>query len=312
MPLIGPVIGPIVGGVIAQHTSWRWTFYTASLLDAVILIPSFFMLEETFAPVLLRRKKQHLEKESSNQRYYTEHDHLDQARSKVYKTAIIRPIKLLSTQPIIQVMAIYNSFLYGLIYMLYANFPSLWIDVYHETPEIAGLNYISLFIGSLFAAELCTHAIDHIQKHLSSKNSGVHLPEFRMPIMPPATIALSAGLFLYGWSAEYKVHWIVANIGAAIFMGAAMACAIAVNMYMIDTYGKYAASALAAINMLRQIFGCVFPIFAPFLYDDLGYGWGNSILGFIALGIGLPAVIMLWVFGQALRKKSPYAQDGNN
>ncbi|KZF18810.1 putative efflux pump antibiotic resistance protein [Xylona heveae TC161] len=311
MPLIGPVIGPVLGGVIAQHTTWRWTFYTASLLDAIILIPSFFTLEETFTPVLLRHKKRRLEKETG-QRYFTEYDHLDQAGAEVYKLAIIRPIKLLATQPIIQVMAVYNSFLYGLIYILYANFPSLWTDIYHETPEISGVNYLSLFVGSLFAAELCTHAIDHIQRHLSAKHNGAHFPEFRMPIMPPATIVLAAGMFLYGWSAEYKTHWIVPNIGAAIFMGAAMACAIAVNMYMIDTYGKFAASALAAINMLRQMFGCFFPIFAPSLYEKLGYGWGNSILGFIALGIGLPAVVMLWKFGHALRRRSPYAQDRND
>jgi hypothetical protein len=78
---------------------------------------------------------------------------------------------------------------------------------------------------------------------------------------------------------------------------------------MIDTYGKYAASALVPINMLRQIFGCVFPIFAPYLYAKLGYGWGSSVLGFLALAIGLPAVILLWRFGGPLRQRSPYAQD---
>ncbi|BCR88625.1 MFS transporter [Aspergillus chevalieri] len=309
MPLIGPVIGPILGGVIAQYTTWRWTFYSTSLLDLLILVPSLFTLEETYEPLLLRRKKQRLAKET-DQQYYTEHDHLDQARLQVYSAALIRPLKLLGTQPIIQVMAIYNALLYGQIYILYANFPALWTDVYHQRPSIAGLNYVSLFVGSVFAAEVCTRAIDRIQKDLSAKRNGIHLPEFRMPVMPPATIALAAGMFLYGWSADFHIHWIVPNIGAAIFIGAAMTCVIAVSAYMIDTYGKYAASAMAAVSMLRQIFGCVFPIFAPYLYRTLGYGWGSSVLGFIALGFGLPAVVLLWKFGEALRKRSPYAKDG--
>ncbi|KAH7182392.1 major facilitator superfamily domain-containing protein [Fusarium flagelliforme] len=310
MPLIGPVIGPIVGGVIARYTTWRWAFYAASLLDVMILVPSFFLLEETYEPVLLRRKKRRPVKENEgNVNFYTEYDHLDKDRAEVYKVAMIRPLKLLATQPIIQVMALYNAFLYGLIYILYANFPALWTDVYHQKPDIAGLNYLSLFVGSLFAAEVSTRAIDSIQKHLSHKNNGAHRPEYRMPVMPPATLALSVGMFMYGWTADIKAHWILPNIGAAIFMGAAMACAIAVNTYMIDTYGKYAASALAAINMLRQIFGCIFPIFAPYLYAELGYGWGSSVLGFLALSIGLPAVILLWKFGGALRQRSPYAQD---
>ncbi|RGP60997.1 polyamine transporter 3 [Fusarium sporotrichioides] len=116
MPLIGPVIGPILGGVITRYTTWRWAFYAASPLDVMILIPSFFFLEETYEPVLLRCKKRRLVKDNDgNINFYTEYDHLDKARAEVYKVAMIRPLKLLGTQPIIQAMALYNAFLYGLI-----------------------------------------------------------------------------------------------------------------------------------------------------------------------------------------------------
>ncbi|KAI1176154.1 major facilitator superfamily domain-containing protein [Nemania sp. FL0916] len=308
MPLIGPVIGPVLGGVIAQYTSWRWTFYAASLLDAVILLPSLFTVEETHEPVLLRKEMRRREKETGRE-FYTEYDYLEASPKEVYSVALIRPLKLLGTQPIVQVMAVYNAFLYGLVYILYANFPALWTDVYHETPTIASLNYLSIFVGSAFAAELATHAIDRLHRNLTAKHEGVAFPEFRIPVMPPATIVLAAGMFLYGWGAQFELHWIVPNVGAAIFAAGVFVCAIAVNLYMVDTYGKYAASALAAISTLRQIFGAIFPIFAPYLYCDLGYGWGSSVLGFLALAIGLPAVLLLWKYGKALRRRSPYAQE---
>ena len=41
-------------------------------------------------------------------------------------------------------------------------------------------------------------------------------------------------------------------------------------------------------------------------YERLGYGWTSSILGIIALCIGLTGVIFLWKFGHVLREKSPY------
>ncbi|KAI9044322.1 MFS transporter [Aspergillus affinis] len=308
-PLMGPIVGPVLGGVIAQHTTWRWAFYAASLLDVLILVPSVFTLRETYEPVLLRRKKERLTKETGRT-YQTQHDDLDQPRSLVYSNALVRPLKMLATQPIIQMLALYNAILYGVIYILYTNFPTLWTDIYHESQSIAALNYLSLFVGSVIAAEVSTRVIDHIQRHLYATHGGVHLPEFRLPVMPAATLTQAAGIFLYGWSADFRTHWILPNVGAAVFMGAAMTCAIAVNMYMIDTYGKYAASALAAISMLRQIFGCFFPIFSPYLYDRLGYGWGNSVLGFISLSIGLPSVLVLWKWGGELRKHSPYANDG--
>lgn len=77
--------------------------------------------------------------------------------------------------------------------------------------------------------------------------------------------------------------------------------------YMIDSYTRFAASALAATSFLRAICGFAFPLFAPYMYDALHFGWGNSLLGFISLGLGILAPIFLWKFGGALRKRSPYA-----
>ena len=37
------------------------------------------------------------------------------------------------------------------------------------------------------------------------------------------------------------------------------------------------------------------------MYDALGYGWGNSVLAFIGLGM-IPAVYVLYIKGEWLRK----------
>lgn len=47
--------------------------------------------------------------------------------------------------------------------------------------------------------------------------------------------------------------------------------------------------------------------FATYMYSALDYGWGNSLLAFIAIAIGGPAPYVFWKYGAALRKKSPYA-----
>lgn len=44
------------------------------------------------------------------------------------------------------------------------------------------------------------------------------------------------------------------------------------------------------------------------MYDALGYGWGNSLLAFIAIGIGMAAPLAFWLFGEKLRKRSSHAQ----
>jgi multidrug resistance protein len=56
-PLLGPAVGPIAGGFITENTTWRWVFYSTTIADALIQASGFFFLQETYAPVLLHRKK---------------------------------------------------------------------------------------------------------------------------------------------------------------------------------------------------------------------------------------------------------------
>ena len=264
-PLIGPILGPIAGGFITQNTTWRWTFYTASLLDECVQIFGLFFLEESYIPVLLRRKKQHLLNRTGTTNYYTAYDLPNNSITNVLKTNVIRPFKLLATQPIVQILALYQGYLYGNIYILYALFPTLWTEVYNERVDIASLNYPSLGIGTAFAAEVSTNINDRIYRFPSNKNSGTGRPDFRVPIMIPATVLLSIGLFWFGWSAHAHLHWIMPNVGATIFTTATYVYTLSNNTYIVDTYGKYSASGLAAISMLRCLAGFAFPIFSPYM-----------------------------------------------
>ncbi|EMF13842.1 uncharacterized protein SEPMUDRAFT_12410, partial [Sphaerulina musiva SO2202] len=94
------------------------------------------------------------------------------------------------------------------------------------------------------------------------------------------------GLFLYGWTAEYEIHWIVPNIGTCIFSIGLIVCFNCAQGYVVDTYTTYAASATGAAAFVRTMAGFSFPLFAPRMYKVLGVGWGNSVLGFVSLTLG--------------------------
>ncbi|KAH9896367.1 efflux pump antibiotic resistance protein [Xylariomycetidae sp. FL2044] len=302
-PLMGTTFGPIIGGFLTQYSSWRWSFWVASIINSVVQLWGIFFLEETYRATIIRRKKHRLEKEGHTN-LYTEYDYA--SKRDVAKTNMIRPFKLLATQPIVQVLALYQGYLHGNLYIIYAEYATLWTSRYHESVSIASLNYLSIGIGTTFAAEVSTHINDRIYKFLSDRNHGDGRPEFRIPIMVPATILLAVGLFWYGWSAQAHVQWIMPNIGIAIFTAGVYACSISNNTYIIDTYGRYSASGLASVSIFKYLAGFAFPLFSPSIYDALEYGWTNSIFGCIALSIGCPAVLLLWRYGKTLRKKSPY------
>jgi hypothetical protein len=45
-----------------------------------------------------------------------------------------------------------------------------------------------------------------------------------------------------------------------------------VQIYLVDSFPQYAASALAALTFLRCLFGNVLPLAGPSVYDSLGLG----------------------------------------
>jgi hypothetical protein len=75
------------------------------------------------------------------------------------------------------------------------------------------------------------------------------------------------------------------------------------NVYLIDVFTLYAASAMAANTVLRSVVAAILPLAGPKMYAKLGYGWGSSLLGFIAL-IMLPIPLIFIKHGERLRKNS--------
>ena len=75
------------------------------------------------------------------------------------------------------------------------------------------------------------------------------------------------------------------------------------QLYLIELFGsKSAAAALGANNLLRYIGGTFLPLAGPSLYEALGYGWGNTLLGFLALLFAL-CPFLFYRFGERLRAK---------
>lgn len=52
-------------------------------------------------------------------------------------------------------------------------------------------------------------------------------------------------------------------------------------------------TALAAVIFLRSLAGFGFPLFAPAMYNALGYGKGDTILAVVAIVVGCPAYVLI-------------------
>lgn len=76
------------------------------------------------------------------------------------------------------------------------------------------------------------------------------------------------------------------------------------QLYLVDLFGsESAASALGANNLLRFLSSTFLPLAGPSMYEALGYGWGNSLLGLLAISF-VPDPILIYRYGEWLRAKT--------
>jgi hypothetical protein len=83
------------------------------------------------------------------------------------------------------------------------------------------------------------------------------------------------------------------------------------QVYVMDVYPGFAASAVAASQLLEDWFFLVFLPFAPATYMQLGYGWGNNLLAFVFIVLEIPAPLFLWKFGSSWRAKGKVSLRGD-
>ncbi|EWZ81319.1 hypothetical protein FOCG_05025 [Fusarium oxysporum f. sp. radicis-lycopersici 26381] len=299
-PLFGPVLGPIVGGFVVENLGWRWCFYLILMLAGAVTLSTFLYMHETSSINILKSKAARLRKETGNPNLRASGDKQTPIKQLVLH-ALTRPMKFLFTSPIVALISLYIAFNFGVTMLLFATFPTVYENTYQWSVSVSGLAYIGVGIGC--AIGVITFA--KLSDRLLNAEGGNYHAERRLIMMMFVSPMFPIGLFIYGWTTEYKVHWVVPIIGTAICGPGAVIINSSSQTYIIDIFGpQAAASALAAITLLRNLTGAFLPLAAPTLYANLGIGWGNSVLAFITVGF-IPVPIYFYLYGASLRKRFP-------
>lgn len=265
---------------------------------------SFFVLRETYAPIILERKAAKLRKETGNDAYQSRLKPPGTPR-EVLVAAVSRPARLFLTSPIVAIMCIYVAVAYGMLYLLFTTFSFVYQSVYGFGAVGAGLSFIGGGVGNFLGLFFVGFLSDRILQ--SHKRAGREMkPEHRLDprITVPAALALPAGIIMYGWTADKHLHWVLPMVGTGI-MGFGIICLfMSIQTYLVDAYTAHAASVTAANAVLRSLLGALLPLCGLQLYDRLGLGWGNTLLGLIALALA-PVPWLLFFFGSRLREGKP-------
>ncbi|KAL2875798.1 hypothetical protein SGCOL_008945 [Colletotrichum sp. CLE4] len=306
--LFGPVLGPLFGGIITQRAGWRWIFWILLIASALVTVLMNLFTPETNAHVILRQKTLRIRKETGRTDLLSLHDNQVGTSSKknpqTLGKALRRPWKMLFRSPLVPVFCIMTGFISALLYILLTSTSSFFQEVYGWSLETAGLAYLGLGFGSLVGLLLFAKTSDLIAVRLAKKNGGLYQPEMRLVTAFIPALFIPVTFFWYGWSTYARTHWIIPLISLAPFGFAQVGINASSSAYLIDASGPYASSSYACVTSARCLIGGFLPLVGPTLYQNLGLGWGNSVLGFVSLAMA-PIPLLLYRYGQKLRERSP-------
>ncbi|EGC49113.1 caffeine resistance protein [Histoplasma capsulatum var. duboisii H88] len=298
-PLVGPVVGPIAGGYLTEAMGWRWTFWILAIASGVVSINTFLFLSESCHPVLLERKRKRLVKETGNHNLKSVLD-TGKTPKQLFLFAIIRPTKMLFLSPIVFLLSLFMAVVYGYLYLLFTTFANVFVEKYNFSTGSVGLAFLGIGVGSIMGLAISSAFSDTILQRLAKRNNGEMKPEYRIPLMIPGGLCVPIGLFWYGWTAEKGVHYLAPIVGTGFVGGGMIIIFMTGSTYLVDAFTIHAASAMAATTLLRSLGGAVLPLCGLKMYSTLGLGWGNSLLGFIALAL-TPIPWVFYQYGERMR-----------
>ncbi|EXJ66736.1 uncharacterized protein A1O5_09931 [Cladophialophora psammophila CBS 110553] len=300
-PLLGPILGPVAGGFLVQAKGWRWSFWVIAICAAAVTVAAFLVLRESYAPVLLARKARELRKKKGNPLYRSKLDN-GEPQKQLWARSLVRPAKMLLLSPIVSLMSVYVAVMYGVLYILFTTFTFVYQDQYGFSASSAGLSFLGAGIGTLLGLFFVGAVSDRVvKKAIATRGSA--MPEDRLPwiVIVPAGLCLPVGLFIYGWGVDRRVHWIVPMIGNAVTGFGMMGELMCIQTYLVDAFTIHAASAIAANAVLRSLLGALLPLCGLKVYHALGFGWGNSLLGFVAFAL-TQVPVFFKLYGQRIRQ----------
>lgn len=169
------------------------------------------ILEETYPPALLVVKARRLRHDTGNWSLHAKHEEWDVSFKQMVIKFGVRPFQLLMT-PICLLVALYCSFVYGIVYLMLAAVPIQFSEHRGWGPVTSELPFIGILLGAIMGGlgNIYNNTF-YIKKFKANNNTPV--PEARLPPMCIGSFFFTGGMFIFGWCSYTSVFWLAPVIG---------------------------------------------------------------------------------------------------
>ncbi|KAI0490098.1 major facilitator superfamily domain-containing protein [Xylaria cf. heliscus] len=306
--VLGPVVGTWIGN--GPNLTWRWVEWLTLIMTGFSIVLLFLFKRETFAPRILKIKASAFRKYTGNARFMTSKEASDTSDIwPILKRSFGRPF-LLCLEPIVMSFTVYMTINYIILFTFLDGYPYIFAGTYGISENLSNTAFLGLLVGILSPAVLLPWIYRSTKNQLErdgDDGSGKMLNrETRLYFAMIGAPLIPIGLLWMAWT-DYSFISIWSPIVSSVLIGFGFICVVmSANMYIIDCYEMYAASALTFNALTRYIAAGGFTVIGIPLYGNLGTHWTLTLLGAIsALALPIPFVLFKW--GPRIRARSKWA-----
>ncbi|KAL2133122.1 hypothetical protein VTI74DRAFT_2854 [Chaetomium olivicolor] len=317
---VGPALSPVFGGLLAEYLGWRAIFWFCLIYAAAWLIPYSMTVPETCRKVVgngsvpargwnmtaldffRRRRTPHPPNSPSNtpNRKFRFPNPLNSARVVLEKDLAL--------------LLLYNSLMYLVFILIATTLPTDFASIYRLTDLQVGLCFLPYGVGCCLAALIQGYILDTNYRLVARKIGFTidykrgddlrHFPIERARLQPVLPI-LSAGVaavVCYGWVLHFETS-IAGPLVLLFVVGLCVTGSFSIlSTLLVDLYPDAPATAVAANNLVRCLFGAAGAAFIESMLRALGKGWTFTFWA-VALVVFSPVLWVLTVKGPSWRER---------
>ena len=295
---VGPAIGPVFGGILSQYLGWRAIFWFCFIFAAAVLIPYTLFIPETCRNVVGNGSIPPPKLNMTVIDYIRLRRHPPAEKIVVKrKLRVPNPFNTLKVirEKDMGLLLFYSTLLYLIFILINATLSTQLRAIYHLNDLQIGLSYLPYGFGCCVASVAQGYLLDWNYRRIARKigftidyKRGDDLRKFPIELarIQPAVPIIAVGILAticYGWVLDFETNLAV-PLAMLFIVGLCVTGSFSIlNTLLVDVYPQAPATAVAANNFVRCLFGAGGTAVIESALNAMGRGWTYTLLALIVV-----------------------------